>query len=583
MKIHHPDTILLPARLDSLGRLARWVEAWCRRLRVADDTRFYLDLVTSEAATNIVNYAFGDDGRGEFEVSLELVEEAVVAELRDRGRAFDPLDFPEPAPPGSLDDAPLGGLGIHLIRSYASEVEYQRRDGCNILRIVVPRDTVPQAGARQVAGIARGVDRRGENGAQPRFPLRLTDGEVIDHDRRVVVDRRTNAFISQQALFRGVPWHVIEPIIDEAPIRRLLPGEVLISPGEENHHLYLVSAGLLRVHLDAADAEGGFPTEVGECTGDMSIIDGKLTSAYVVAEQPSEVIALHEKLFWDRVTSNPRMARNMMSMLVNRMRQRNEEALEAQARELRFQHLQKELDIARNIQLSMLPRAPLFDGIDGVEAHALMEPARSVGGDFYDAQVLDAGRVYIAIGDVSGKGVHSALFMARTTTLLRDAMARQIDPGAGLTTVNRTLCEGNNACMFATIFLAVVDLASGRFEFVSGGHNPVLLGNRASGYRFVDNPDGILVGIRESATFAVGRGRLAPGDNLALYTDGVTEAVGPSGEMFGEDRLRALLGTLPDDDPVRTVDGVRAAVAEFADSAAQSDDITLLVLHYRGR
>ena len=120
----------------------------------------------------------------------------------------------------------------------------------------------------------------------------------------------------------------------------------------------------------------------------MSIIDGKLTSAYVVAEQPSEVIALHEKLFWDRVTSNPRMARNMMSMLVNRMRQRNEEALEAQARELRFQHLQKELDIARNIQLSMLPRAPLFDGIDGVEAHALMEPARSVGGDFYDAQVL---------------------------------------------------------------------------------------------------------------------------------------------------------------------------------------------------
>ncbi len=240
--------------------------------------------------------------------------------------------------------------------------------------------------------------------------------------------------------------------------------------------------------------------------------------------------------------------------------------------------LQQELDIAREIQLAMLPKT--FPACADVEIFGAMIPAKEVGGDFYDFFALDEHRIGVVVADVSGKGVPAALFMAIAKTLLRATALFRTAPGACLSRLNDLLCENNEQDLFVTVFYGVFDRRNGRFCYANGGHNPPLH-IRADG-SVVPLPltGGLALAILDRRDYAEATLNLAPGDSLYLYTDGVTEAMDCDGVEFTMQRLIALLhgwNVLPAHDiPQKVIH----AVHTFERGAAQADDITSVVLRY---
>lgn len=576
---HAISRIRLANRAAELGRMEAWFEGFASALAIDAGTRYRLDLILNEAANNIIDYAWDDGAEHFFHIAAAHRDGEVAITFEDDGGPFNPLEHPPPPRPERLEDAPVGGLGIHLIRSQCDGWEYRRSEGLNRLTVVVrQRDAAasPPQGA-----VPRGPDRR--RSPPPGFPLTLADGAVIPRDRRREPDRRANAFISGQQLCSDIPYDLVESVLAACEQRRLAAGDILLEPGQLNEHLFLVLEGRFQVHLDAANSRLGFPIDAGECIGEMSIIDGKPVSAYVVAEQPSVVLPVHKDLFWEHLAQTPLVTRNLMQLLAERMRRRNDVMLTAMEHQLRLEHLARELATARQIQASMLPKQfPLFPQHPQLDVHAIMEPAREVGGDFFDAFAVGEGQVCIAVGDVSDKGIPAALFMVRTMTLLRMEMLATASVDALLPTVNRQLATGNQSFMFVTVFVGLLDVSSGRLRYVSGGHPPPLLQRAGAGARPVAPPKGILVGVAEDARYEVAELTLEPGDRLTLYTDGITEAENPAREQFTDARLAATLDALPAASAEGQVKGLRDAVRDFAAGAAPSDDLTLLVLRYLG-
>ena len=248
-----------------------------------------------------------------------------------------------------------------------------------------------------------------------------------------------------------------------------------------------------------------------------------------------------------------------------------------------------ELSVATNIQKGMLPRLePDFVGDSRFELFASMDPAKEVGGDFYDFYMLDERRLGITIADVSGKGVPAALFMAISKTILKSALM-YVDGKTNLAGLvekaNRQICSNNEEMLFVTAFVGVLDLKTGIMNFVNCGHNPPLAFYKATD-RFAYLPvksGGVVLGIDEEASYREERLKLAPGDMLFLYTDGVTEAMDPDGRLFSEGRLKESLDRTGGAVAVREIlETVRKDVGAFAGTAEQSDDITMVGLRYLG-
>ncbi|KXX63980.1 SpoIIE family protein phosphatase [Marichromatium gracile] len=239
-----------------------------------------------------------------------------------------------------------------------------------------------------------------------------------------------------------------------------------------------------------------------------------------------------------------------------------------------------ELHIAHDIQLSILPRRlaphPAFD------LHALVEPAREVGGDFYDCFALDADHHCLVIADVAGKGVPAALFMAVAKTLVKAASAPGRGPAEVLERVNAELARDNPRCMFVTLFCAVLDHRSGELIHSNAGHNPPLLLRAEGSVEPLPSQRQLVLGVMAGAHYRDARTRLAPGDRLLLYTDGVTEAMDADTTLYGEARLREALRALGTGSPRTLVEGLLDEVHAFAGDTPQADDITLMALVYRG-
>lgn len=251
------------------------------------------------------------------------------------------------------------------------------------------------------------------------------------------------------------------------------------------------------------------------------------------------------------------------------------------------ERIESELRIAHDIQMGFLPEVfPAPAGEERIAGVAVVEPAREVGGDFYDFFFPEADRFCVFIGDVSGKGVPAALLMARAMTLLRTRAQSSDPPERILTRVNEDLLEGNEDCMFATVFLALLDLDTGEMAYASGGHNPPILRRADERADYLEGPGGPALGLVPGGRFTAHRRRLGPGDTLILYTDGITEARNPAGEMFGEERLLSAAGrngAKPPEGPRLNLDRLRGAVREYAEGILPEDDLTLLVLQYRPR
>jgi sigma-B regulation protein RsbU (phosphoserine phosphatase) len=387
--------------------------------------------------------------------------------------------------------------------------------------------------------------------------------------------------LADHPLFLDVPPDRLAAILSRCQVRALGVGDTLLRPGEPNQDLFLLLDGQLRAHLDAGGTATSLPIPSGQCVGELSLVDGEPVSAHVVSAAASRVLVIPGELFWSALAVMPGVARNLMRLIVGRLRDRAEMIVRSQRQQLRLEALQKELDAAQAIQLSMLPPVSgACHAYPALDVQASMEPAREVGGDFYDVVALDPGRVLLAVGDVSGKGMPAALFMVRSITLLR-AVALRDDPADGLLArLNTLLCENNPSELFTTAFLAVVDAATGNLTCYNGGHPPPLISRGGAPFAPLALPRGLVVGIVEGVPYPAATVRLEPGDRLVVYTDGVTEAEDPAGRMFGEERLCATLDGCASRDAAGLVEAVRAAVRDFAGAAPQSDDITLLALGY---
>jgi len=251
--------------------------------------------------------------------------------------------------------------------------------------------------------------------------------------------------------------------------------------------------------------------------------------------------------------------------------------------------VEEELESARQLQMSMVPTTfPQSTARRPIEIFAMMEPAREVGGDLYDFYDLDDGTLCFFIGDVSGKGVASALFMARTKNVIRlvSRLLRRADgsaptPADIVTAVNRELCQDNAGMMFVTLFFGMLDPQTGDLRFTNAGHNPPYHLN-GNGPTPVTTCKGRPLGVRDNSAYETGRLKLAPGEEIYLYTDGVTEAANRNDEFFAEERLEAVLRDVAGHPTNVIIKAVADAVSSFTDGAPQSDDITALAIRCVG-
>jgi serine phosphatase RsbU (regulator of sigma subunit) len=244
------------------------------------------------------------------------------------------------------------------------------------------------------------------------------------------------------------------------------------------------------------------------------------------------------------------------------------------------ERMESELSVGREIQMSMLPlEFPAFPDREEFTIHASLEPAREVGGDLYDFFFIDDRHLCISVGDVSGKGVPAALFMAMTKTLVKAQAAREHSPGRILARVNDELSENNEACMFVTLVLVILDVETGRLRYSSAGHNPPLLRRRgASSVELLDGRHGMAIGAATGIDYQEDSLQIAGGDTLFLYTDGLTEAMNHDREQFTEKRLVEWYSGARFDHPKDLVEQAVDQVVGFENGAERADDLTLLAL-----
>jgi len=245
---------------------------------------------------------------------------------------------------------------------------------------------------------------------------------------------------------------------------------------------------------------------------------------------------------------------------------------------------QRDLSTAARIQQSLLPSIfPAFPKRTEFEIHAEMRMAKNVGGDFYDFYFLDEDRLAFAIGDVSGKGIPAAIYMAVCRTLLKATAHQVAHPGEVLRRVNTLLIPESEASTFVTIFFGVLNTRTGEVQYSNGGHNPPSLVRSSGNVEQLALTDGSLLGKMEHQDYDAKKLQLGKGDTLFLYTDGVTEAMDPEMNMYEDERLAAYLKKASGSSVQELAKGSITDLKGFAGSAPQSDDITVMALRYHGR
>jgi sigma-B regulation protein RsbU (phosphoserine phosphatase) len=264
-------------------------------------------------------------------------------------------------------------------------------------------------------------------------------------------------------------------------------------------------------------------------------------------------------------------------------RKRAEEKLEEAYEIIREQkeRMESELNVGREIQMSMLPLVfPPFPEHTEFSIYAAVEPAREVGGDFYDFFFVDDEKFCVCIGDVSGKGVPSALFMAVTKTLIKSRATEDFSTASILTHVNTELSLDNKSCMFVTIFLAILNIRTGQLIYSNAGHNPPYVRRMDGSVQRLDSRHGPVIGAVDGMTYGEEAIVLSHRDLLYMYTDGVTEEMNADDQLFSEPRLADLLSSKEADSVEAAVRGTISAVHGFQGETEQSDDITVLALQF---
>lgn len=248
--------------------------------------------------------------------------------------------------------------------------------------------------------------------------------------------------------------------------------------------------------------------------------------------------------------------------------------------------IDKELEFAKAIQCSSLPNIfPPYPDHNEFDIYANMHTAKEVGGDFYDFYLVDDDHLAVLIADVSGKGIPAALFMMTSKALIKSLIESGKTPHEAFILANNELCDGNDAGMFVTAFLGILELSTGKFTYVNAGHNQPLLKRAGGKYEWLQTKAGFVLAGMQGMIYQEFETTFNPGDRLLLYTDGVTEALNKDEELFGDARLEEVLNSAESQNTTVTelLGKIKLALDEFALGVEQADDITMLALEYKGK
>ena len=399
-------------------------------------------------------------------------------------------------------------------------------------------------------------------------------------------------------LFRDIPPSEMARIVSLLPTETFEAGVYLFRDGDPGEHLYVVRDGQLEVVLAAESPDEMLLRVVGpgEYVGEMGLIlaDGKRT-ATVRAKTEVRTWVMSREHFNDMLHRWPIIAYAMVNTLSERLDSTNNASFRdlteknhalqkayddlkaAQAQLIEKERLERELKVAAEMQLSILPDVlPVSAGFD---FGARIIPARRVGGDFYDVFVLDEGRTGVVIGDVADKGVPAALFMARAHALIMAEADRSPSPGEVLRSVNGHITRLQKSAQFVTALYGTVDSRTCDFSYARAGHEPPLLLKPDGMVERVPHAPGMSLGLWDEITLDLQTVHLEQGSTLVLFTDGMTDCRDPDGKPFGLPRIKELLGGLAGL-PAQTVcDRLLETLQAYQAGANQDDDVTLVAIH----
>ena len=345
-----------------------------------------------------------------------------------------------------------------------------------------------------------------------------------------------------------------------------------ISTWRHNHGLICYDHGIMTAFTRADGLQSNEVRTVSECE-DGSILVAQLDGVSLIrdmrvvdgwgAQEGEEAFAFLRAAAEDREAGSE--MRGILSMITE------------------LDRLDQELELASDIQINSLPmNFPPFPDRKEFDLFASMTPAKEVGGDFYDFFLIDDDHLALVIADVSGKGIPAALFMMVSKGLIKNQMMALCDPAAALEKVNLQLYERNSSMMFVTVWLAVLEISTGKGLACNAGHENPGLCRCGGGFELLQYRHNLCIGVNKKARYQNREFSLEPGDCLFVYTDGVPEATSASGEMFGTERLAKTLNLHADAAPDTLIHQVHANLDAFADGAPQFDDITMLSLKYHG-
>jgi serine phosphatase RsbU (regulator of sigma subunit) len=406
--------------------------------------------------------------------------------------------------------------------------------------------------------------------------------------------------IRQVALFASLPAHEIRYLAQNLREREFGEGTVFIRQGEAAEHFFLLLEGQMEIikELGSDDERLLGVGEPGSFVGELGLINpGSRRTASARARTPVRMLEMTRADFDALLHRQPTLAYKMVRVLsfrlenaenrtIRDLQQKNEQLSEAyeqlkkaQAQLVEKERLDRELELAREIQKSMLPRK--FPKRNEFDFGARMVPVREVGGDFFDFISLPNDTIGVVIGDVSEKGVPAALFMALTANLVRAEARRGTSASETLQRVNRHLMEINDADMFVTVLFGVIDNAHREFRYARAGHEVPLLYGAEGELRAPPHGVGLPLGTAPEIALDEQTVPFSPGDRLLLYTDGVTDALDASGAHFGVDRLREAIKAERKEAAQPVCDKILDRIAAFRGEIPQYDDITLVAVQAR--
>lgn len=406
--------------------------------------------------------------------------------------------------------------------------------------------------------------------------------------------------LSKVPLFSILPRQELDAILSALETKFLKPNEVLFREGDLGEYFYVVASGTIEVLLGEGkgrDAEMMLNlVQEGEYLGEMSLVlPGGHRTATARARDEVTLLAMSRPQFLDLTQKHPQLSSAMVNVLSQRLDAANtqsfrdlteknrqlqtayDELKAAQAQLIEKERLERELQLAADIQLSILPDE--LPDTEKADFGARIVPARQVGGDFYDIFLLDANRIGVVIGDVADKGVPSAIFMARAHALIMAEADASRSPGEVMRAVNNHITRLQKSTQFVTVLYGVLDFNERMFRYARAGHEPPLLLRADGTVERLQHGPGMALGLWEDIALDEREIVLPEGSTLLLFTDGMTDCRDPKGEAFGIKRITQKLSELTKNNAQQTCDFMLETLKSFQNGAKQDDDVTLVAIH----